>query len=249
MTIQEAHYDFKTKLDKVDSLKKRNFLTHEIDWILNEAQLMFLKTRSDQNNVNRTGFETTSKRKTDLRTLQIKSPGRQPGLVPVLAQVDVYELPIDNFEYKCFKLTNLTVKAEKNDCTKLIYDVKAVQHDDLNEYLRRDFYKPSFNWSRIIYVEGSGSVPSSTGSIYLYTDGFNIIEVYPEYLKLPEKVWFGNYNSLDGQYLANIDSPVSFEFPEAVHNEIVDLAVAECSRIIEHPTFYQLKQQKFQLNE
>lgn len=50
MTIQDIHYDFKVKIDKVDSLSKKNFLANEIDWIVNEAIKIFVKQRYGQNN-------------------------------------------------------------------------------------------------------------------------------------------------------------------------------------------------------
>lgn len=247
MTIQEAHYDFKIKIDKVDSLKKRNFLTHEIDWILNEGELLFMKQRYGINNVKQEAFELTSKRKTDLRTLQVKSPERQPGLVPVTSHVGVYEIKLSDLLYKPAVFTNMTIKVQKNGCEKIIRDVKPVEHDDLNPYLTNDFYSPSLNWSRGIYVHGQGA--EAEGSLYFYTnEKYEIIEVYPEYLKMPKRVWYGNYDSLDGIYKIG-NQAVTFELPEFVHNEIVDLAVAECSRIIESPDFFQLKSQKLQTNE
>jgi hypothetical protein len=38
MTAREMHYDFKQKLNKIDSQKHRNLKVPEIDWKLNEAQ-------------------------------------------------------------------------------------------------------------------------------------------------------------------------------------------------------------------
>ena len=43
MTIQDMHYDFKKKLNKIDSQQNRNLLIPEIDWTLNEAQELFVK--------------------------------------------------------------------------------------------------------------------------------------------------------------------------------------------------------------
>ena len=62
MTIKEMTYDFKIKLDKVDSLSKKNFLPNEIDWILNEAIALFVKQRYGQNNSKRAGFESVQKK-------------------------------------------------------------------------------------------------------------------------------------------------------------------------------------------
>ena len=61
MTINEMHYDFKVKIDKVDSMSKKNFLPNEIDWIINEAIQIFVKQRYGQNNLKRAGFESIQK--------------------------------------------------------------------------------------------------------------------------------------------------------------------------------------------
>ena len=36
------HYDFKKKLNKIDSQQKKNLLIPEIDWTLNEAQNLYV---------------------------------------------------------------------------------------------------------------------------------------------------------------------------------------------------------------
>jgi len=249
MTIKEMTYDFKIKLDKVDSLSKKNFLPNEIDWILNEAIALFVKQRYGQNNSKRAGFESVQKRTDDLRTLQIKSPSAiQPGVVPVRHQGDIYEFAISDFKFPYWFLTRLSAKAKLEDCEKVI-SIRQTQHDDLNVALQDEFFKPDFVWGEALAVEArTDETTNSKGSIYIYTDGFEIIEIYPEYLKEPNKVWSGTYNSLNGTY--TIGQPaVNCDLPEHTHSEIVDLAVLECSRIIEHPQFYQLRQQKIKENE
>ena len=72
MTVQEMHYDFKFKLNKIDSSDYSNFKIPEIDWLLNESMEVFLKQRYGINNTKREGFEATQKRIDDLRNLVIK---------------------------------------------------------------------------------------------------------------------------------------------------------------------------------
>ena len=43
MNIKEMHYDFKKKLNKIDSQQYKNLLVPEIDWTLNEAAEIFVK--------------------------------------------------------------------------------------------------------------------------------------------------------------------------------------------------------------
>lgn len=247
MNIKELHYDFKIKIDKVDSLKKRNFETHEIDWIINEAQLIFLKQRFGQTNFKVKGFETTNKRKTDLGNLHITSPMIQPGLNTQQVDSSIFSINLKDLKYPYFIITRLHGDIEKEGCVKKTHQVKPVTHDDLNEYLIRSFYKPDFNWGRILVTEGQSDIIGEK-SLYLYSGDFKINKVYIDYIKMPRKVWFGNYDSLDGKY--SIGSPeVSLEFHESVHSEIIDIAVAECSRIIENPDFINLKSIKLQSHE
>ncbi len=40
MTIKEMHYDFRIKKDQVEALNAKAFLDNEVDWLLNQAQLL-----------------------------------------------------------------------------------------------------------------------------------------------------------------------------------------------------------------
>ena len=57
LNVQEMHYDFKIKFNKLDSNDYRDFQVPEIDWLLNEAQEIFLKQRYGINNTTQKGFE------------------------------------------------------------------------------------------------------------------------------------------------------------------------------------------------
>lgn len=250
MILQELHYELKLKLDKVDSLAEKNFKDWELDWILNEAAKVLMKRRYGLTNIYRTGFEGIQKRYDDLRTLHIKSPtARQPAVVPVRQHGDFYEVKISDFAFPYYFLTRLNVDITKGDCSKTS-SVRIVQHDDLDEALSNPFYNPSFEWGEVLATFGrTDEELDSEGSIYIYTDGtFSIDRVYPEYLKAPNRMWIGTYNSLDGSLTVG-DPTVECDLPEHLQNELVDVAKEEIARIIEHPTFYQLSQQKLQTNE
>ena len=62
MNISEMHYDFKKKLNKVDSEQNRNLLVPEIDWALNEAQELFIKWISEPRQRSYLGFEKSQRR-------------------------------------------------------------------------------------------------------------------------------------------------------------------------------------------
>lgn len=67
MTVSQMHTAFKFGLDKLDSVNYPNFLPEEIDLLLNQAQIRFIKQRYGINNPKRTSFEETEKRTEDLK--------------------------------------------------------------------------------------------------------------------------------------------------------------------------------------
>ena len=97
MTVEEMHYEFKLKLNKVDSLDYQNFFVPEIDWYLNEAMKMFIKQRYGLANPKRQGFEVTQKRIDDLRNLVVAGANQLAALSPVTDLKPFYtaNLPTD----------------------------------------------------------------------------------------------------------------------------------------------------------
>ena len=94
MTIQESHYQFKLNMDRIDTFSSADFTKSEIDWLLNEASLIFVKRRfSADHNTKRKGFENSQIRIDDLSTLVIKYP-LQPALTPALLDTGVYEVDL-----------------------------------------------------------------------------------------------------------------------------------------------------------
>lgn len=235
MNINELHYSFKIKADKVDSLKTRNLLPAEIDWILNESIQQFIDNKYGD-------FENTQDLIDQLSSLTIKSPTTyQPGVTVSIVEPGIYELKLDDLEYPYLHLVRLRAKCSKEGCIDKVINGREVTHDEINKVLLSSFEGPSYTWLNLPFLFGKSSTNGS--SIYLYTnDDFTIEEVYPEYLKLPTKVFFGGYNSLDGQYISS-DPQVTTDLPEGFHRRIVDIAVAETYRNFNSENF-QLKYQK-----
>jgi len=238
MNITELHYDFKIKADKVDSLKTRNFLPAEIDWILNLAIQNFVDNKYND-------FETKQDLVDQLSSLTIKCPTtEQPAVTPnyLGGAYGVYEMKLTDLAFQYLHLVRLNALASKEGCTSKIMKGNSVTHDVLDKVLLSPFEGPSFEWIRLPYLFGKeDSVNSTNSSIYFYTKNeFTLTSIYPEYLKIPNQVYFGGYNSLNGQYV--IGNPqVNCDLPQAFHRRIVDIAVAEASDYINKPDY----QQKF----
>ena len=69
MTIQEMHYDVKMKLNKIDSQQYRNLIVPQIDWILNEAQELFVKMIAEPRIASHYGYEIGQKTWMDIRSI------------------------------------------------------------------------------------------------------------------------------------------------------------------------------------
>jgi hypothetical protein len=266
MRIEEMHYDFDVKVDKVDSLAKRNFNVAQKDWLINEAQWVWLKTNYGLTNQTRTGFEMSEHRIQDLKNLHIKSPNPQVGLTPINLGDGTYEINLSSLTFDFLFATRIKATIKKNGCEKTA-SVQVVQTDDLNYSLIDPFNKPNFNAKEVLAVYGRSSDPVATtknlygsGSLFLYTDGtFTIEKVYIEYIKYPNRVWFGTYDltsdlrpktgSNTYVYQSGVSTPVHSDLNAHTHSEIIDLAVLLASQLIEDPNLIQLKRLTYQTNK
>jgi hypothetical protein len=240
MTITEAHFDFKFKYDRVDSLSKPDFNVAEIDWLLNEAQIVYTKQKYGLNNIYKTGFEGSQKRFDDLKALHVQFPV-QPAL-PLIENVanELYELNFNSLTHDYWFLTSGKVEVIEPACTTEA-TIKPIQTDDLGE-VQDDPFNNSYKY-KILYNLGKATTTGS--SIYLHSNGQELGNIKVSYLKKPAKVSTGTYVYIDGVTYAE----QSFELSEHTHSEIVDLAVKMASQILDHPEFVQLKNAKYMESE
>lgn len=244
--LMEMHYDFLFKVNRVDSVNKENWIPAEIDWALNYAIETFVKQRTGTSNNKQLGFEAIQKRIDDLKTLVIKSPTtQQAGLTPTLVSTGMYEVELSNLSFPYLFYLRGQADIVKSGCSSRTAKMVQVQHDDLSE--AGSFHGPNWTWGIIPIVFGrSDNVADGEGSIYLYTDNlFTISTVYVEYLKRPNKVCIGTYTYLDGTTPALTEC----DLPEHTHSEVVDMAVADISKIIQDPEFAQLRERRLVLHE
>jgi len=210
------HYDFKQKLNKIDSQKYRDLLVPEIDWKLNEAQEIFVKIVAQPRLSKKYGFETNQRTIDDIRTIVINQPdsGGQT-LTSFSTSSFTCTLPEDYWFF-----ANGKVLATKSPCPAKFLNTREIQHDD-NAHTSA-FDKSSFEWevANIRFI--------STG-IRVFSDGtFTPSKLVMDYLKKPRFMHCaqdfdgGTYNTMEGVALTGT---VNCELPEGVHREIVDLAV------------------------
>lgn len=240
-SVKELHYQFKLNMDRVDSLSNPDFNIAEIDWLLNEAQLIFVKQRMNPSpNSRNKGFEQSQKRIDDLGNLVIKYP-LQPGIAPANPASGIYEVPLQNLAFQYMYLVSAWVEATVSEgCTKKI-PLKFMQHDDYVLALKDPFNMAGEEF--IPYNIGRASSGTSE-ALYIYSP-FPVTSVFIEYIKYPKRVSYGIYTYIDG-----VTYPEqTLETPPATHSEIVDIACVLAGLNTQNPEYIQLRQTKVLIQE
>lgn len=237
------HYDFKVKIDKVDSLVREDFNVAEIDWLLNEAQEVFVKQRYGGNNPHQTGFEVNQKRMEDLASLVVRYPEQIGVVAAATSDPDIKEVEINAVTLLYAPLFLLRAFANVVDpvCGAEIVALRPMQLDDLTYGLKDPFNQPSANNGYLYTLGKNTSGDSVEYSMFIHIPtGATITDVRIEYLKTPRQMAFGGYTYITGVVPAQSDC----ELPGHTHREVVDISVDIASGIIEHPTYVRLKEQK-----
>ena len=237
MTIKEMQYDIKFKLNKIDSQQYRNLRIPELDWVINEAYEIFVKSVAEPRTSNYLGFETSQRTIDDIRTIVVNDK----NIIPTKLDNKTYvlSLPQDYMFY-----ISASVVITKKNCSDRIARAILRQHDDRFE--SSPFDNSSFEWKEVnirFYEDG----------IKLFTDGtFDIKEVKLNYIRKHAYIHnaqdflpTGSYKLPSGTLLTGSQD---CELPTQTHREIVDIAVLILTNNLELPT-YQLKQAKVNLNQ
>lgn len=234
MDIKGMHYDYKKKLNKVDSQQYRNFRIPEIDWVLNEAVEVFVKLIAKPRISNHLGFERTQRTIDDIRTIVQEEDEANP----ITGVNNNFQLPSDYWHY-----ISSSVLMQKQGCSDKKAKVFIRQQDD--EFETSPFDKSSFEWRTV-----NGIIVQE--KIKLFDDDtFINKELYLGYIKRPNYIHnaedfnANGYNLPDGTVLTG---SVNCELPDHTHREIVDIAVLITTGELENQLGYQFKKEKFNLN-
>lgn len=247
MNINQMHYNFELEKNKVASLANENFIPVEKDEYLNKSIWYFLKSRYNIDNSNR-GFETNQDRITKLSNLHIKSPELQQGMVPSLIN-GIYKIELKDLEYEYLFLTKASVDIKKDTCIKNRVRIKQSQTDDLDLL----YSSPDFNWGIVNgqfgKVESGTALNTEKSALYLYTEeGSTIEQVYIDYIKYPNRVFFGGYDHIDGQSNAT-DTKIDCDIDAGFHDEIVRQAVLFAIEDLGDVQGVQIKQKQINLDK
>lgn len=237
MTIGEMHYDFKQKWNKIDSQQNRNFKVPEIDWKLNEAYEIFVKSIAEPRVNNHLGFEINQRSIDDIRTVVVNDF----DITPVKLSDKVYQVTLPE-NYMFYVSANLIIS--RSDCQDRVARAYVRQHDDRFE--TSPFDDSSFEWKEV-------NIRFYDGGIKVFTDGtFDVKSFKLNYIR--KHAYIHNAQAfLSGSYKMpgtgiTLTGTQDCELPDHTHREIVDIAVLVTSGDLASPD-YQLKQAKINLNQ
>lgn len=232
MTIQEMHYDFKMKLNKIDSEQYRNLRIPEIDWKLNEALEIFIKNNAEPYQVPFYGFEKNQRSIDNIRPLVVENQ-------LITLNGSVAPLPDDYMFY-----VSSYVIMKKGKCKDRRGRVLIKQHDDMFE--ESPFDRSSYEWSEInATFDGAGLRLYIPEGITL--DGLHLTYIRKHaYIHNAQDFLPGSKYKLPNG--VELTGRQNCELPDYTHREIVDIAVYIASMDLEQQTA-QFKQSKLELNK
>lgn len=233
MNIREMHYDFKSKFNKIDSQVNRNFLVPEIDWLLNEAEELFVKMIAEPRLKSQLGFETSQRSIDDIRSVV------KPDVVLTVTGGSLLVIPNDyQFYLKCL------VTLAKGSCpiTSPVR-VSVKQIDD--EYEKSPFDNSNYNWREVAGTFNQNGIQIDLDGSFTINDAKLTYIRKRSYMHNAQDFPGGSYQHPSGSTLTG---SVNCELPSQTHREIVDIAVAIASGQVQ-TSDYQIKMNKLQFNQ
>lgn len=213
MTIKEMHYDFKTKLNKIDSSGNRNLTVPEIDHLLNLALELFVENIAfpRKSGLNIKGFEKGTRNIEEIRPLVKTTSFTKSG--------DYFLIPDSYWFY---------VKSEaicsKSNCSNISITPTVRQHDD--DFQNDVFNKSSFEWRELNITFDQNGIKPYINDFSVDTLNVTFIEKHP-YLHNAEDYTGGTYTKLDGTILTGTQDCLLID---STHKYIVDIAVLIASQ-------------------
>lgn len=203
MTIQEFHIGIDIELDKTLDFEYPYILPEQKDYWLNKAQEQFIDNIAYPKNKNDYGFEEVQKNIDQLRTIVVDSN----GIIPIEVIPNAFysiALPSD---YKYLVGHECTTKDE-NGFTDTVPGLQ-VRHDSVYAMKKDPFWKPTLR-EPIYYVSGN--------EIQYETRGFKIINSFPSYIRIEDKMQLGS-----AYIVPTLD--LNCTLPYHTHHKILDIAV------------------------
>lgn len=210
--VDELVYEFKLMINKVNRQDNVDIPIEDIILYLNRAQITWIKSKINPNNVYKVGYEAIRKRIDDLQILKKSNIRLRPQKTND-ARFIGFECPLDEAENYMFYVSSYCI-AKKAKCKKTI-SVDLIRQGELETRYYDVNFSPSFEWRSALATLGDNK-------LYVYTgEEFGIESVFITYLRYPNQIDIQGYIKMDETDSTNVNC----ELPYYAKTDIVDLAV------------------------
>lgn len=238
ISVDELLYEFELKLNSLNRESNQNiFLENKLIY-LNNAQMTWIKSKLNPNNIYKVGYEGMRKRIEDLQVLKINDKRLQVKKTDNKRYLGYFS-ELKNIEDYMFYVSSYVI-ASTSKC-KATLGVNLIKEGELETLYYNDNYSPSFQWRETICTIGDNKL-----YVYVNSDeSFKIDEHAVTYLRKPKSIDKEGYVKFDGNDSVNQDC----ELPEYAKNDIVDLAVKYAAQSTDNQFQVQMAKEREQNNE
>lgn len=236
ISVDELLYEFELRINGLGREDNQNISLESRLLYLNNAQITWIKSKLNANNIYKIGYEGFRKRIDDLQVLKVNNhklrinKGDNPKYLN-------YEGFISDVEDYMFYLGSFALASYKKCKDSL--SVNLVKEGELETLYYNDNYNPSFKWRETLGTIGADK-------LYVYTDGsFTVDDIRLTYLRKPKKIDSAGSIHLDGTLSTDQDS----ELPEYAKNDIIDIAVGYAAQATDNQLQAQLAKLRERENE
>lgn len=236
ISVDELLYEFELKLNSL--ARGENQMVYLEDKLihLNNAQMAWIKSKIDVNNIYKIGYEGIRKRIDDLQVLKINDKKINVSKGDNLRYLNYFG-NLTEIEDYMFYISSY-IKASYKNCSDTV-GVNLVKEGEVETMYFSSVYGPSFKWRETIASIGDKK-------LYVYTDGtFDVTDIRVTYLRAPKLIDKEGYVKLDGTDSVNQDC----ELPEYAKNDIVDIAVKYAAQATDNVFQVQMAKERETTNE
>ena len=233
--VDELLYEFELRINQLDRQDNQNIFLENKLIHLNNAQISWVKSKLNPNNIYKIGYEGMRKRIDDLQVLKVNNKKLTLRLGNNKKYLN-YEASLDIEDYMFYQAAYL--EASKGSCNNTI-SVNLIKEGQVSVLYYNENYQPSYFW-----METIATIGNNTLYVY-YTEDFSIDNVYLTYLRKPKKIDKEGYVNFDGTDSVNQDC----ELPEYAKSDILDIAVGYAAMATDNQLQAQFAKLREQNNE
>jgi hypothetical protein len=234
--VKELLYELELNINKVASQDNMDVPLEDKILFIRRAELEWIKTKINPNNIYRAGFEELRKRIDDLQALKVPDKKIQLKRSSSVRYIS-YTADLSTIPDYMFYVDSYTL-AKTKTCEDTI-GVDLIREGELSTKYFSSHHEPSFLWRSTIST-------ISDNKMYVYSGGkFEPTFLYVTYLRYPLKTDREGYIHFDGTPSVDQNS----ELPEYAKQDIVDLATKYVAHSLENQLQAQLVENRLIKNE